>query len=292
MRSRTLTTSHVLLLLLVVSPLLAQPDTTKNFYPLQVGNAWEYERLADPITYTVTYKIVRDTLMPSGKRYYVFDTGLLLRIDDSLNTYRYSYYVGESGEFLMDKLGAKVGESWVSYRGGCIGEAEMGLYGRQVIFDDTVETRTVVYRQAAERVIEFADAFGPIYRVIEPGTRDFLIGAIINGNHYGSLVVSVMETKEQVASDFIVRQTFPNPFNNSVAIEYDLPEAGEVQVEVYNILGMKIKTIALLQQQDAGRHSMRWNGSSDVGNSVGSGVYFIRIRWNRHVKILRSVYLK
>jgi len=99
--------STALLLPVFVLSLTAQPDTTKNFYPLQVGNTWQYRTVDTIVPRFATYKIVRDTLMLSGKRYYVFDHGPVLRIDDSLNSYRYGC-CDSSGEFLVDKLGANM----------------------------------------------------------------------------------------------------------------------------------------------------------------------------------------
>jgi len=283
--------STALLLLLFVLSLSAQPDTTKNFYPLQVGNVWQY-RVEDPSgsTYIGTGTIIRDTLMPNGKKYYVFQDGFVLRIDDSLNTYRYGY-PERSGESLVDKLGAKPSETWISSRGPSIGEAMMLGYRREVIFGDTVETRRILYQRADERLIDFADKFGPFYVVVELGIRSFLIGAIINGKRYGNLV-SVPEREEQLPSDFVVKGSFPNPFNSTVNIEYHLPQTGEVEVEVYSTLGMKIRTLVVLQKQQAGKHIIRWDGKNEFGGAVGSGVYLIRVKWNGQLKTVRSVYLK
>jgi hypothetical protein len=165
-------------------------------------------------------------------------------------------------------------------------------YSKQVIWGDTVATRAIEYRGGAERLINFADRFGPFYRAIELGIRYFMIGAIINGKRYGSLVVSNAEKGDAPPSDFVVTESFPNPFNSSVTIQYQIPTAGEVEGRIYNILGMRVKTIVPSQQQQAGKYSVHWDGKNDHGSDVSSGVYFIRIRWNDRMKTVRSVYLK
>ncbi len=230
--------------------------------------------------------------MPNGKKYHVFDGGLPIRIDDSLNTYRYSRYIGESGEFLMDKLGAQVGETWMSYRSGS-GTATMVGYGKAVVLGDAVETREIEYGRGVDvKLIDFADEFGPYYILAEWGIRFYLIGAIINGKRYGSLLVSSTQTRAELPSDFVVEQSFPNPFNSIVTIVYHLPQAGEVKGEVYNALGMMIGTIIPPQRLGAGKHSVRWDGRNDFGGNVGSGVYLIRLRWNHKMRTIRVVYLK
>ncbi len=63
----------------------------------------------------------------------------------------------------------------------------------------------------------------------------------------------------------------PNPFNASVSITYQLPEADHVKIEVYNILGRKVASL-LNREMEAGRHSVRWDAAD-----MASGVYFYKL---------------
>ena len=69
---------------------------------------------------------------------------------------------------------------------------------------------------------------------------------------------------------------YPNPFNPSTTIKFDLRKAGYVNLEIYNIKGQKVRTL-IDQQQEAGYHSKVWNGIDDSGNPIGSGIYFYRL---------------
>ncbi|MEA2096302.1 MAG: T9SS type A sorting domain-containing protein [Candidatus Cloacimonadota bacterium] len=70
---------------------------------------------------------------------------------------------------------------------------------------------------------------------------------------------------------------FPNPFNPETKIVFDLPESGQVKLEIYNIKGQKVKTL-LDCYMSPGRSEMLWNSKDDNGKRVSSGVYFYRLQ--------------
>ncbi|MBI1803700.1 MAG: T9SS type A sorting domain-containing protein [Ignavibacteriae bacterium] len=76
--------------------------------------------------------------------------------------------------------------------------------------------------------------------------------------------------------EFSLSQNYPNPFNPSTRVEVGLPDQARLQVAVYNILGQKVATL-VDEVRDAGFHTLVWNGTTDNGLAVSSGVYFIRM---------------
>lgn len=76
---------------------------------------------------------------------------------------------------------------------------------------------------------------------------------------------------------FRLLQNFPNPFNASTLISYQLPQTGEVTLTIYNILGQKVR-IFQPGKQSAGSYSINWDGSNQEGSQVSSGIYFYRLR--------------
>jgi len=72
-------------------------------------------------------------------------------------------------------------------------------------------------------------------------------------------------------------QNYPNPFNPETKIVFDLPEPGQVKLEIYNIKGQKVKTL-LDCYMSPGRSEMVWNSKDDNGKRVSSGVYFYRLQ--------------
>jgi hypothetical protein len=78
------------------------------------------------------------------------------------------------------------------------------------------------------------------------------------------------------AASLDVRPNYPNPFNPSTTIAFDVSPAGEVEVDVFGD-GAKVRTL-LHEPVDAGAHEVRWDGRDDRGRRVASGVYVARVR--------------
>ncbi len=79
-----------------------------------------------------------------------------------------------------------------------------------------------------------------------------------------------------IPSEYSLSQNYPNPFNLSTNIRFALPNAGRVDLEIFNILGQKIKSV-ISDELPAGYHQAIWDGCDDTGKPVASGVYFTRL---------------
>ena len=89
-------------------------------------------------------------------------------------------------------------------------------------------------------------------------------------------VVTSVASKEGLPTDFALEQNYPNPFNPETVIQYQLEKAGKVQMEVYDLLGHKVRTLVDVTQP-VGTYSVQWNALDGTGNRVSSGVYFYRL---------------
>ena len=83
-------------------------------------------------------------------------------------------------------------------------------------------------------------------------------------------------TSAAIPESFALGQNFPNPFNPTTSISFTLPTASEVSLEVYNVLGQRVKTL-VDGPMNAGSHSVMWNATDQNGRTVSSGVYLYRI---------------
>lgn len=86
-------------------------------------------------------------------------------------------------------------------------------------------------------------------------------------------------------------QNYPNPFNATTQIRYALPQPAQVKLEIFNILGQKVK-ILVNEFQTAGNKLVTWDGRNDRGDVVSSGVYFYRINAGKYNQVMKMSLLK
>ena len=87
---------------------------------------------------------------------------------------------------------------------------------------------------------------------------------------------------------FSLGPNYPNPFNPSTIIPYQLPVAAHVRLQVFNLLGQRIATV-VDGEQPAGFHSAHWDGTDAAGRAVGAGVYLYRLQSGTRVATERMV---
>ena len=107
------------------------------------------------------------------------------------------------------------------------------------------------------------------------------------------VITSVEEAADQVAAPVAVAldQNYPNPFNAQTTIRYALPEASQVKLVVYDMLGQKVRTL-VDQYVSAGVHRLQWNGIDSQGNTVAAGVYTYLLKTEAYQETKRMVFLK
>jgi flagellar hook assembly protein FlgD len=69
----------------------------------------------------------------------------------------------------------------------------------------------------------------------------------------------------------------PNPFFRTTAVQFSLPVASEVKVNVYDVLGRQVRTLQS-GRLPAGEHRIVWDGRDANGTSRGGGIYFVRVQ--------------
>ena len=127
--------------------------------------------------------------------------------------------------------------------------------------------------------------------------------AVINNEDKGTinlkLIIGTQEFAKQAAgnvsltpTEYTLYQNYPNPFNPSTTISYNLKEKSVVTLEIYDVLGSKIKTISYNETQNAGRHTVVWNGDNTEANPVSSGVYLYRLKANNFVETKKMILVR
>ena len=99
-------------------------------------------------------------------------------------------------------------------------------------------------------------------------------------------IVAVDENSVQVPDQFEITSVFPNPFNPTVRIQYQLPEKSNIRIDIYNLMGQEITTL-VNGYQDAGIKSIQWDASV-----FPSGMYFVQIKSARFIETRKMLLLK
>ncbi len=112
-----------------------------------------------------------------------------------------------------------------------------------------------------------------------------------SGDNTGSFILAVdvllgLGKEDVIPSEFKLYYNYPNPFNPSTNIRFDIPEAATVKLEIYNILGQKIAS-PIHKEMKPGRYTLRLNL-----NKFASGIYLARIQAGKYVKTIKIMLLK
>ena len=102
----------------------------------------------------------------------------------------------------------------------------------------------------------------------------------IAGNESGFTSVSVLTSVQNaggIPTEFALSQNYPNPFNPSTEIAFALPKQSPVKVVIYGLSGEVVATL-VNQTMSAGNYRVTWNGKTDDGRAVASGVYFYHLQ--------------
>jgi len=91
--------------------------------------------------------------------------------------------------------------------------------------------------------------------------------------------------------EYSLGQNHPNPFNSVTTIEYDIPTRWHVTIEVYNVLGQKIRTL-VDELKSAGDYQTTWDGDNSSGAEVSSGIYFYLLRAGYFSETKKMIFLK
>ena len=87
---------------------------------------------------------------------------------------------------------------------------------------------------------------------------------------------------DMIVTDYRLEQNYPNPFNPATRIEFSLPKASRVSIQIFNALGQEVASLMNNEDRTAGMHSALWNGKDASGTSVASGVYYYQLKTTDH----------
>ena len=138
---------------------------------------------------------------------------------------------------------------------------------------------TFTYTQNFLQRGAFRGAINDIPGFLEVSTNQFMNNEI--KRYVGASGTSQLSTKStsslKLPDSFRLHSNYPNPFNPTTHIKFDLPTSSMVNITIYNVIGHHIRTL-LNSNQPAGHHSLHWDSRNGVGKKVAAGIYIYSIR--------------
>ena len=114
---------------------------------------------------------------------------------------------------------------------------------------------------------------------------DLMIRCVISG------VSGIGEDGAELPKVLALRENYPNPFNPTTAIEFDLPDDQRATLEVFNILGERVTSL-IDDDMNAGTYRIIWEGRDDFGREMPSGIYLYRLKAGDTTISKRMIMLK
>lgn len=171
--------------------------------------------------------------------------------------------------------------------------AKVGQYPLEEIYDTTSLSLPIPYRDIAVEAFRNVPGNNATIRFsvwAYDGTDSLKINGedrVLYVNRYEYLQVD----DNGIPNAFALHGNYPNPFNPTTQIRFDLPYRGNVNIHIYNMLGQKVKVFSM-PNTPPGRHAITWNGTNQKGQALSAGVYLYQMISEDFVKTRKMILLK
>jgi len=171
--------------------------------------------------------------------------------------------------------------------------AKVGQYPLEEIYDTTSLSYPIPYRDIAVEAFRNVPGNNATIRFsvwAYDGTDSLKINGedrVLYVNRYEYLQVD----DNGIPNAFALHGNYPNPFNPTTQIRFDLPYRGNVNIHIYNMLGQKVKVFSM-PNTPPGRHAITWNGTNQKGQALSAGVYLYQMISEDFVKTRKMILLK
>ncbi len=141
----------------------------------------------------------------------------------------------------------------------------------QILSDDNIVFDLDTYGRSASSLQVFYEFIDKNNTMISKGSLDYEL--------------------KPIPAQFALQDNYPNPFNPSTTIRYDIPNDAFINIVIYDITGREISR-PISKQQSAGYHSTVWNGTNQKGETQAAGIYFYQIQTKDFIKTKKMLFLK
>jgi hypothetical protein len=127
--------------------------------------------------------------------------------------------------------------------------------------------------------------------VLKDSSFDQPVAVFYDTSGLFQLVLAAGERGSVSPTTYGLAQNFPNPFNPTTRIDFSVPNEAAVSLQVFNVQGQLVRTL-VESRMGAGLHSIEWDGLSNGGSAVGTGLYFYRLVANEFVATQKMLLMR
>jgi len=263
-----------------------------DFVDMNIGYFYKNNNIYRTINSGENWEVILDTAFCQLLKGY--DENILLGEEPNAGDYGTMYRTldggqnWESNQYDFLRWGSDI--EYIPGNPAYVWYSSLGYYSSPVFFSsDTGKTWVEEFRvdNLVFNDIVFTDENNGWLLANQPGTgRRTRIFRTTNGGQ-GGIILSVDENSSaDMPDEFILMQNFPNPFNPTTNIKYQIPEINFVTLKVYDVLGNEIASL-VKEEKPAGSYDVDFNASS-----LSSGIYFYRLQVGSFVETKKMVLMK
>ncbi len=153
----------------------------------------------------------------------------------------------------------------------------LGYVSAQTVeVNGTISTNTVVVENAFVTFIDNSDT-----------TRQFSTLTNSSGE-YSLSILTVVNQSENLPTEFVLQQNYPNPFSASTKISYGLDTPSDVVITIFDVLGRQVRDIPV-GVTTGGAHHVIWDGLDNGGQRAAAGVYFCRLQADGRSRVMKMI---
>ncbi|MFC1619453.1 T9SS type A sorting domain-containing protein [Candidatus Neomarinimicrobiota bacterium] len=225
-----------------------------------------------------------DTLLPDGTMSNHFKS-ILLQYVDSAEVEPWSYYVSPPFDLVGNSSSNKAHLSWSMYNSHYLDYYK--------IYRDLNSPATTLLDSVSQNALYYSYAYTDTGLTNGVAYYYRVTAVSIGGNEteFSNEVAVIpggldLNESNKIPKKFAIHPNYPNPFNPVTMLTYDLPEAANVSLIVYDMLGREV--VKLIDNNvDAGSHQVQWNG-----HDLPSGIYIARLEIPEYTKSIKMLLLK
>ena len=184
--------------------------------------------------------------------------------------------------------------AWTDYRNGNLSD----IYGAKLDLNGSVINSFIISNQDNNQltpVILYGQNEG-LFVAYSGFAADFNNQPVNTIRIWGNFVdesVNIDDDKQStgIITSYSLNQNYPNPFNPSTKISWQSPVGSHHTLKIYDVLGNEVATL-VDKYREAGKYEVEFNGHSDEGQNLSSGVYFYRIQAGSFIETKKMILIK